>query len=286
MVCNPGKYRISVSIHRYYSPIFSYLSSVLMKEYFYLVHIQYLGFRFHGWAKQTNVKTVHQFIDKTLPFVLGHQNFKTLGASRTDAMVSANHTVFELFIKEPLEIDRFFDDLNSNLPADIRAIKVEEKDQNFNVIQFPKMKEYIYLFSFGEKCHPFTAPLLSSFMEDLDIEKMKHGARLFKGSHNFRMYCTKPSAKVDFNRKIEESIIQENDILTANFFPVKSYLYRVSSKGFMRNQIRLMMGQLICLGRGEITLDDIRKSLLDPDETPLDYIAPPSGLILNRIHFE
>ncbi len=112
-----------------------------MKQYFYLIHIQYLGFRFHGWAKQPDVKTVHQFIDKTLPFVLGHKNFKTLGSSRTDAMVSANHAVFELFLKEPLETEQFFHDLNSNLPTDIRAIKIEETDQYFNVIQSPKTKE-------------------------------------------------------------------------------------------------------------------------------------------------
>ena len=257
-----------------------------MKEYFYLIHIQYLGFRFHGWAKQPNVKTVHQFIDKTLPFVLGHDDFKTLGSSRTDAMVSANHAIFELFLKEPLDMDRFFYDLNSNLPSDIRAIKIEETDESFNVIQSPKTKEYIYLFSFGEKCHPFTAPLLSSFMEDFDIEQMKVGARLFKGSHNFRKYCTKPLGKVNFNRTIEESIIEENNLYTANFFPKLSYLYRVSSSGFMRNQIRLMMGQLILLGKGEITLEYIEKSLIKPDDIPLDYIAPPSGLILDKVIFE
>ena len=257
-----------------------------MKEYFYLVHIQYLGFRFHGWAKQPNVKTVHQFIDKTLLFVLGHEDFKTLGSSRTDAMVSANHAVFELFLKEPLDIDHFFYDFNCNLPADIRAIKIEETDENFNVIQSPKTKEYIYLFSFDEKCHPFSAPILSSFMEELDIEQMMAGARLFEGKHNFRKYCTKPSAKVNFNRTIVKSIIEENNLYTANFFPELSYLYRVSSQGFMRNQIRLMMGQLIRLGKAEISLDDIEESLSNPDDVPLDYIAPPSGLILNKINFE
>jgi tRNA pseudouridine38-40 synthase len=255
-----------------------------MQQYFYLVHIQYLGFRFHGWAKQPNVKTVHQFIDKTMPFVLGHKEFKTLGSSRTDAMVSANHAVFELFLKEPLDIDQFFHDLNSNLPTDIRAIKIEETDQLFNVIQSPKTKEYIYLFAFGEKCHPFSAPILSSFMYDLDIDQMKKGALLFEGKHNFRKYCTKPSDKVVFEREIEASFIEENNIYQANFFPDKSYVFHISSKGFMRNQIRLMMGQLLRLGRGEITLDDIESSLKDPDDISLDCIAPPSGLILNSVH--
>ena len=169
-------------------------------KYYYLVHIQYLGFRFHGWTKQPNVKTVHQFIDKTLPFVLGHKNFKTLGSSRTDAMVSANHAVFELFLREPLDVEEFFYELNSNLPTDIRAIKIEETTKDFNVIQSPKTKEYIYLFAFGEKCHPFCAPLLASFMYQLDIDQMKQGALLFQGKYNFKKYCTKPSEKTVFER--------------------------------------------------------------------------------------
>jgi tRNA pseudouridine38-40 synthase len=255
-------------------------------KYFYLIHIQYLGFRFHGWAKQPNVKTVHQFIDKTLPFVLGHKNFKTLGSSRTDAMVSANHAVFELFIDEALDIEYFFREFNRNLPSDIRIIKIEETDADFNVIQSPKIKEYIYLFAFGEKCHPFAASMLASFMENLDIDVMIEGARHFQGRHNFKKYCTKPSDKIVFEREVEMSFIEENKIFNANFFPERSWVYHIHAKGFMRNQIRLMMGQLLRLGRHEITLRDIQYSLTNPDDIPMDYIAPPSGLILNKINFE
>ncbi len=257
-----------------------------MKQFYYLIHIQYLGFRFHGWAKQPNVKTVHQMIDKTLPFVLGHRRFKTLGSSRTDAMVSANHTVFEIFMKEPLDKDQFLFDLNSNLPSDIKVVKIEETDKYFNIIQTPRIKEYIYLFAFGEKCHPFSASLLSSFMEDLDIELMKKGALLFQGKHNFKKYVTKPTERTNFRREVFVSRIEENNLYKANFFPEKSYAYHIHSKGFMRNQIRLMMGQLLRGGKGEIGLEDIKASLTNPNDIPLGYIAPPSGLILNRVEFD
>lgn len=256
------------------------------QKFFYLIHIQYLGFRFHGWAKQPSVKTVHQMIDKTLPFVLGHRHFKTLGSSRTDAMVSATHAVFELFLDKPLEKESFLLELNRNLPMDIRAIKIEETHAGFNVIQTPKTKEYAYLFAFGEKCHPFTAPLLASFMENLDIDLMKEGATLFQGRHNFRKYCTKPSINTNFERDIETSFIEENNLIHASFFPQKSWAYHIHAKGFLRNQIRLIMGQLLRLGKREIHLNDIHNSLLHPDDTPLEYIAPPSGLILNKINFE
>jgi tRNA pseudouridine38-40 synthase len=54
----------------------------------------------------------------------------------------------------------------------------------------------------------------------------------------------------------------------------------------MRNQIRLMMGTLIDLGKGKLTLDDIRTSLIPASTVKMDYIAPASGLILNKIEFK
>ena len=58
-----------------------------MKKYYYVITIQYLGYRFHGWQKQPDVKTVHLMIDRTLNFILEGKKFKSLGSGRTDAMV-------------------------------------------------------------------------------------------------------------------------------------------------------------------------------------------------------
>ena len=107
-----------------------------MNKYCYLIQIQYLGFRFHGWAKQPNLKTVHQMVDKTLSFALPQANFKTFGASRTDALVSANQSSFELFLKEPIP-EHFLATFNKNLPQDIRALSVSQVDESFNIIQAP-----------------------------------------------------------------------------------------------------------------------------------------------------
>ncbi len=256
------------------------------QQFFYLIHIQYLGFRFHGWAKQPNLKTIHLMIDKTITFVLGHTDFKTLGTSRTDAMVSANHSVVELFMKEPLDQKHFLTEFNRNLPFDLRALKIEETTAAFNVIQSPRVKEYMYLFSYGEKCHPFCAPIMSSFIDNLDIDLMKEGARLFEGIHDFRKYCAKSKEKKSFDREVLLSKIEENNIYTASYFPEKSFLYRIHAKGFLRNQIRLMMGQLLKLGRKEISLEQLRESIEMPDDMPFDYIAPASGLILHRVVYD
>jgi len=75
----------------------------------YIVTIQFLGFRFHGWQKQTNVKTLHEMVDKTLIFVFSHENFKTIGVGRTDSKVSANNYVFQLFVDEAIDDQPFLD---------------------------------------------------------------------------------------------------------------------------------------------------------------------------------
>jgi tRNA pseudouridine38-40 synthase len=258
------------------------------KRYYYLIKLQYLGYRFHGWQKQPDVKTVHLMIDRTLKFILEDVRFKTLGAGRTDAMVSANEAAFELFIYNEAITDfkAFLELFNHNLPQDIRALSIEEVDQRFNIIQDSKLKEYHYVFSEGQKNHPFCAPILTTILEPLNVDLMKEGARLFEGTHNFKTYCYRATDKGEYNRTIQSSEIIDNDVYTANFFPEQSYVYRVIGKGFMRNQIRLMFGALIKLGRGEVTLDYIENTLKQESEEVMDYIAPASGLILHTVNFE
>jgi len=258
------------------------------KKYYYLFKIQYLGYRFHGWQKQPKLKTVQLMIERTLKFILEKQSFRILAAGRTDAMVSANEAAFELFLKDdPIDnFDEFLKLFNHNLPQDIRALSMEEVDEKFNIIQSSKTKEYLYLFTEGQKNHPFCAPMITTILDSLDIKLMQQGATLFQGKHNFKTYCYKPSEHGVFIREMDCCELIENKMFTANFFPEKSYILRIRGKGFGRNQIRLMMGALIKLGRGDITLDDIRESLLPESTTIIEYIAPASGLILNKIEFE
>ncbi|MCX7548423.1 tRNA pseudouridine(38-40) synthase TruA [Xanthomarina sp. F1114] len=258
------------------------------KRYYYLITVQYLGYRFHGWQKQPNVKTVHLMIDRTLNYIFEGKRFKTLGSGRTDAMVSSQEAAFELFVyDEPLtNLEEFLALFNHNLPQDIRALSVKEVSKDFNVINHAKIKEYLYVFAHGDKYHPFCAPIMTTILDELDIETMKQGAKLFEGFHNFKTYCYKATNNGIYNREILTCEIIENTLFTANFFPETSYILRVRGQGFMRNQIRLIMGALIKLGKNEITLNYIEDSLKPESTEVMDYIAPASGLILNKIEFE
>ncbi|HSM62859.1 MAG TPA: hypothetical protein VK833_02860 [Gillisia sp.] len=211
-----------------------------------------------------------------------------MGSSRTDSMVSANESAFELFLEdEPLgDFPEFLKLLNKNLPPDIKALDMQEVDGKFNIIQDSKQKEYHYLFSFGEKNHPFCAPLMTNLQESLDVVLMKEGAKLYEGLHHFQNFCVRSSGNSLYEREVQYSEIKENLIYTANFFPEKSYVLVVKGSGFLRYQIRLMMGTLIQLGKGELSLEDIKESLKAEVDNQMTYIAPASGLILHKIEFK
>lgn len=254
------------------------------KRYYYLLKIQYLGFRYHGWQKQPDVLTVERMVERTFSYVLGHKNFKLLASGRTDAKVSANVAYVELFLNDiPLPSDDFLDLFNANLPQDIRCLSITEVDKTFNVMDAPIQKEYIYLFSYGDKKHPFTAPYMVNIPGTLDIDLMKKGAALFIGTHDFRNYAYKANPETKTINTLISSEIISNDIYTASFFPEESYMFRVKGKGFKRHQVRLMMGVLFDLGQGKITLEFIKETLIHGSIIKLEHIAQASGLMLHDV---
>lgn len=252
-------------------------------KYYYLIHIQFLGFRYHGWQKQPEFKTIQGVLEDCIGKILETNDFKTLGASRTDSMVSAQNSFFELICEKQIKVQSFVMDLNTALPPDIKILKCEMVDREFKIISTPKMKEYLYFFSYGEKNHPFSAPFITHINEELNIDLMMQAAQVFTGEHNFKNFCYKPSANQNFNREIILSEIKKNDVLTANFFPEKSFLYRVQARSFMRHQVRLMMGAIFKVGMKQMSLSDLKNCLGVEALTVPMMIAPASGLMLNQV---
>lgn len=255
---------------------------------YYLIRIQFLGFRYSGWQIQPNQKTVEGMILKTLKFILPNRKLKILGAGRTDAKVSALDASLELFLEGSAIVDKeeFLKLFNLNLPPDIKVVDIIDNNKDFNIIKSAKSKEYVYLFSFGEKNHPFAAPFIVNIQSDLNIDLMTEASGLFVGEHDFSSYTVKERKNMNNIRCIYSCSISKNDILKANFFPETSYVLRIEGHGFMRYQVRMIMGALIQLGEGELVLSDIEASLKSDSSIELSYIAPGSGLLLNKLEFE
>ncbi len=224
-------------------------------------------------------------VDRTLKFVFQHDRFKTLGASRTDAMVSANDSAFELFMNEELP-ENFEADLQRNLPLDIRLESIERVDEHFNIIQSVTSKTYRYYFCFGEKPNPISASVLAWYPEEWDLNLLWQGLERLEGTHNFKSFCTQPKETTEYIRTIDQAVFAENNELTASFFPEKSYFLEFKSKGFVRNQVRLMVGALYMLATNRLTLEKLEYAL----EYHYDFnnqliIAHASGLHLHSIDF-
>lgn len=254
------------------------------KRFYYLISLQYLGFRFHGWQVQPEVPTIELMIKKTLRFLLPDTKTKVMASGRTDAKVSVEQTFVELFSDRELpNLDVFLGTFNYNLPADIRALSIKPVDKSFNIIQHPKLKEYHYYFAFGQKFHPFSAALMCNIQEELDITFMQKAAKEFKGIKDFYSYTFRPKPKTNTLGEIVDCKIEINTDLIANFFPKTSYVLKVKGGGFKRNQIRLMMGMLFDIGKRKVDFQYFLKTLDGKNRIKLEYIAPASGLVLHSV---
>ena len=250
---------------------------------FYLIRIEFLGFRYHGWQKQPGMKTVHLMVDKTVEFVLKHNHFKTLGCGRTDAKVSADDFVFELFCNQVLP-ENFIELLNRSFPGDIRAKSMEEVDGQFNILQQSKIKEYHYYFSFGQKMHPYAASLITNIPSALELSKMQKAARMLVGNHDFKNFTSKPSDDTLLEREILLAEIIPTDRFKGLYYPDDVFVFRIKSRGFLRYQVRMLMGTLIALGKGEVDGEKFQQLLLGKGDQ-VRWIAPGSGLVLHRVRF-
>lgn len=256
-------------------------------RYQYLLHVQFLGFRFRGWQHQPGQQTVEGMLKKTLKFVLPGTSVKVLASGRTDAKVSARSLPVSLIVQsEIVDIQSFLDVLNANLPPDIRVNHVEAVPMDFNVIQDVVSKEYHYYFSNEPDFHPFASPFIGYFREPLNIPRMREAAPFFEGTHNFEAFCSRPGNKASFERTVLRSKIELNTYLTAPFLPETTYAFLVDGSGFLRYQIRMMLGALVMLGRDEIHEEDILSALAGKPTQPITTIAPGSGLVLHQVSYK
>ncbi|HSI78883.1 MAG TPA: tRNA pseudouridine(38-40) synthase TruA [Lunatimonas sp.] len=256
------------------------------RPFTYLFTIQYLGLRYHGWQRQHGVKTIQGTLERNFRHILGHEDFNILGASRTDSGVSCLNGSFELFLKKKLDLSTFIQAANENLPADIRLLDARPVPIDFNIIQDVVAKQYGYYFALGEKPHPFLSGALAYAGKNLDLEKMKTGATLFEGKHDFRRFCTQGKQTDDFVRAISNAEISSLDS-EVDFWPKKNvYVFRVKGEGFLMHQVRRMAAALFMLGRSEISPSDLQSALICSEKHPFCPKAPAQGLVLEGVTFK
>lgn len=252
----------------------------------YLIYIQYLGLRYAGWQKQKGIRTVQGTIERSIRYVLGHEDFNVLGAGRTDSGVSCERGAFQLFLRNPLEQSDFLEKVNENLPADIRLLSFQQVPRSLNIIQDTAWKEYHYHMAFGEKFHPFSSANLSYFPGNPDFKKMQEAATLFTGQHDFRRFCSIDKVSDNYRREIFLSELIPHSQAGHALIPENALIFKVRGNGFLRYQVRMMVSALVEVGIGNLSLQAISQALLSMNKSPLVRHAPANGLVLFDLGFQ
>ncbi len=252
----------------------------------YKITVQYKGTHYQGFQVQPSGRTIQGEINSALKVLSKSEDIKSVGSGRTDAGVHALAQVMRIEIPVDIPVDNLARAMNSNLPDDIRVIDAKVVTNDFHPIFSAKSKEYNYVFSTESAASPFASELVTYFPGDLDIELMKKGCQVFCGEHDFINYqCVGTEVESTVRKIMSCELVRLDSTGHWKNFTGEYYVLKVVGNGFLKQMVRLLMGALVSLGKGKITLEDLEKSLKTPLKNRLGATAPPQGLYLKEVHY-
>lgn len=235
--------------------------------------VSYDGSCFHGWAKQPSHNTVQQTIEQALQRLL-NKKIAIYGSGRTDAYVHAINQVFSFSYDGALmETSNFIIAINNLLPKTIRIKSIEKVNNKFNARFNAKSKTYVYVVNQG-KYSIFENNYFYNYNKRIKIHKIKKSAKLLIGKHNFLSFSTSTL---------------ENTTRTINFIKIYKKKNRVffviNGDGFLRNQVRMIVGSLLDFNEDKKTLNDFDNLLKNPHKGACITKAPGCGLYLYKVEY-
>ncbi len=252
--------------------------------YYYRLLLQYKGCQYQGWQIQPPKygKTVQGELNLALIKLSKSESIRTMGAGRTDAGVHALGQVVK--VEMPLNINpqNLVRALNANLPDDIRVIKADFADQSFMPTVHARSKEYQYLFTCERTFTAFQNDFIVNYPFALDIELMKEACKILVGTHDFSNFYTEGTEVSSNVREILQCEILQ--IAQGGWQMLPShYAFRIVGTGFLKQMVRLLMGAVWNIGRGKVSLEELRESLGPIKRERLGIVAPPHGLYMVRV---
>lgn len=242
--------------------------------YRYKCVISYDGTNYMGFQIQDDLPTIELEIMKAAERMLGIE-IKVYPSGRTDRYVHAKGQVIHFDLEKhltPLSLKR---GLNTYLNDDIHIISVEEVDEDFHARFSAKSKEYRYYINTSE-VDPITRNY-SVNIYNLDYDKMNEAIKLFIGTHDFKGFA---SAQIDKRKDTVKTIFD------AKINKLGDYLEFVFiGTGFLKYQVRRMMGLLIEIGRGKETKEKILEVFEKKDPKISHKIAEGKGLFLYKVNY-
>ncbi len=242
----------------------------------FLVRFSYDGTNFKGYQKQDGYRTIQGELEEALYKINNNTKVNIIAAGRTDKGVHALDQVAHLDLDVSITPYKLKRAMNSYLPDEIHinsALKVlDDYFVRYHVIK----KEYHYYINMGE-FNPVMRNYVYQHCYPLDVSKMRKAIRFFEGEHDFRAFVTENRVKENCVRTIYDvSIIRKKDILDIKFV----------GSGFLRYQVRNMVGALLKVGTGKMEPNDIKKILDSKVRGKEGATAKPCGLYLVKTTLE
>ena len=241
----------------------------------YLIYFSYDGSNFNCFQKQPNKRCVENMLEDALYSINNYTKTKVTGAGRTDHGVHAFCQCAHFDLNINITLYKLKCALNSLLPPDIHIFKVIQVDSNFHARYMVKYKTYKYVINCGEY-NPIERNYVYQYCKKLDVDKMKLAIKDFIGAHDFKCFVSDSVVKENYVREIyDASIDVDNNKIVFSF----------TATGFMKYQVRNMVGTLVKIGNGKLNVDFIKNVFLD--NTLKKYITTikPEGLYLVDIEY-
>ena len=242
----------------------------------YLIKFSYDGSNYAGFQTQKGLNTIQEKLEEAASIVNNHQKTPIVATGRTDKGVHALCQYAHVDIGVNITEKKLKRALNSNLPEDIHVIETKEVDDSFHARYQVKEKEYQYKLNMGEY-NPLERNYVFQYNYKLNVEKMKEAITYFIGEHDFRAFVTDNKEKENCIRKITKANIEQKD---------NQLIISFKGNGFLRYQVRNMVGVLIKVGEEKISPETVEKIIESKDRTKAGKTAPPEGLYLVNIKYK
>ena len=243
----------------------------------YLAIVEYDGTGFNGFQIQPEgTRTVQEELTRAISTVLGHK-IVIQYAGRTDAGVHARGQVINFKTGPGLDLYRFKWSVNRVLPEDIGIKEMKKISLSFNSRRDAKYREYRYYVAGGNYQSVFLKKYSILVTRRLDMRLMKKAARIFVGEKDFASFASPSLSGICTIRKIYSFTVTSGD--------EGVIMFKVVANSFLYNMVRIMVGTILEVGRGEKSLADLKQATRGGGVNFASSMAPARGLFLTRVEY-
>lgn len=237
--------------------------------------ICYDGSRYRGWQRLPGCEnTIQGKIEQCLSRIL-EQPIEITGSGRTDAGVHALGQVANFHCESTMPAEEILAALRRYLPEDIGIYSCKDCSARFHARLNAREKTYCYRIWNSDAPNVFDRRYVTPMPETLDMAAMEAAAEILCGEHDFSAFCGNPRFKKSTVRFIRSMDIRRDGEEIRIF---------VTGNGFLHNMVRIIVGTLVEVGRGERRAESI-PGLFGGKRAEAGFLAPAQGLCLMEVFY-